>query len=283
MGTSKREFKSSLRYILKKYHNIIAGTIFLVGIILRLLATYNAGVMWQFIGDFGTFLAAAIAIPFIYERFLKAEDRRLFISDLEDVLDIKLATHGSQQKGFYIFELGRMPIHEKVTFFQNANSEVIEFGLSLSTFAGFFEQRPAHEYKNPVKDLLQKGVQFKCFVLDPDSQIATIYAQDRGEVNLVEKIRASIKKLSQLRDEFKGYGLTGTFEVYTYSHFPYCYVLLVDPKEADGRAYISHYMHAAKRADTPIIEVHKASNPVLFEKYCQMVEELSATSKKPQF
>ena len=267
LGTSKRDFRSSLRYVLERYHRIIAGTIFSAGIILRFMSTYNTGAIWQLIGDFGTFLAAAIAIPFIYERFLKVEDHRLFISDLEEVLDTKLATYGSHQKALHIFELGRMPIHEKVTFFQNANSEVIEFGLSLSTLTGFFEQRPIHEYKKPVMELLQKGVQFKCSVLDPDSQIATIYAQDRGEVNLIDSIRASVTKLSQLRDEFKSYGLAGTFEIKTYSHFPYCYVLLVDPQQADGRAYISHYMHATKRADTPIIEVHKASNPVLFEKY----------------
>ena len=278
-GTSKSDIKLSLRHLFKKYQNSIAITIFLIGVILRLLATYNGGPLWQFVGDFGTFLAAAIAIPFIYERFLKAEDSRLFISDLEEVLDTKLATYGNHLKSPRIFELGRMPIHEKVDFFQNANIEVIEFGLSLSTLVGFFEQRPAHEYKKPVMELLQKGVRFRCFVLDPDSPITTIYAQDRKEDHLADSIRASIKKLLGLRDEFKGYGLKGAFEVKTYSHFPYCYVLLVDPQQADGRAYISHYMHATKRADTPILEIHKASNPILFEKYYKMVEELSTTSK----
>ena len=57
-------------------------------------------------------------------------------------------------------ELGRMPIHEKVTFFSDARSEVIGFGLSLSTFADVFESRPAHEYKEPVMRLLEKGVNF---------------------------------------------------------------------------------------------------------------------------
>lgn len=280
LGTSRGDFKSSLEHVLKRYHSIIAGVLFAAGILLRLLGTYYSGAVWEFIGELGTFLAAAIAIPFIYERFIKTEDHRLFISDLEEVLDVKLAAYRNQQESLHIYELGRMPVHEKVTFFQDANSEVIEFGLSLSTFASFFEQRPVHEYKKPVMDLLRRGVQFRCLVLDPDSDIAAIYAQDRGEMDLVEKIRNSIKTLSQLKDEFKNSGLLGTFEVYTYSHFPYCYVLLVDPKEANGRAYVSHYMHATKRADTPIIEIHKASNPVLFEKYDQMVQGLLATCVK---
>ncbi len=192
----------------------------------------------------------------------------------------KTDDYEDHQKPIYVYELGRMPIHEKVTFFENASNEVIEFGLSLSTFASFFVQRPAHEYKKPVKHLLSRGVNFKCLVLNPDSEIAAMYAKDRGEDGLVVKIQNSIKSLSQLRDEFHSYELSGSFEIYTYNHFPYCYILFVDPLEKAGRAYISHYMHGVKRADTPILEVHKSSNPILFEKYYKRVEEILKTSEK---
>jgi len=90
LGTSRSEFKASLERTLKRYHGIIAGILFVLGISLRWLASGYSGAIWQIIGDFGTFLAGAIAIPFIYERLIRAEEHRIFLSDLEDVLEAKL-------------------------------------------------------------------------------------------------------------------------------------------------------------------------------------------------
>ena len=199
LGTSKHDFKASLQRVLTRYHSIIAGVLFLLGLSMRLLATIYAGTLWQIIGDFGTFLAAAIAIPFIYERFIKSEDRRIFLSDLEDVLELKLADVRDKERSPIIHELGRLPLHEKVAFFQGAKSEVIEVGIALRSFSGYFEQRPSHEFKEPVIELLRKGVTFKCLVLDPDTDIAQMYAQDRGEPELVDNIRRSLERLCRLR------------------------------------------------------------------------------------
>jgi hypothetical protein len=280
LGTSKSDFKASLERTLKRYHGIIAGVLFASGIFLRLLATNYPGLVWQVIGDFGTFLAGAIAIPFIYERFIKSEDRRLFLSDLEEVLESKLASYGHRQKSPVIHELGRLTVRDKVAFLQSAKSEVIEVGIALRSLVGYFEQRPAHEFKEPVMDLLRKGVNFKFLALDPDSAVAKTYIQDRGEPELDGNIRRSLEKLCRLRDEFRNVGLPGAFEIYTYAHFPYCYIMLVDPKEPNGRAHISHYMYGTKRSETPIVEVHKSANPLLFEKYREMVTNLLAVSKK---
>jgi hypothetical protein len=117
-------------------------------------------------------------------------------------------------------------------------------------------------------------------VLDPDSEVAKLYAEDRGETDLIPKIKQSIEKLLKLRDEFKGANLPGEFEVLLFSHFPSCYVLIVDPTENNGRMHISHYLHNLKRADTPIMEVQKSENPVVFEKYRQFLQDLIDSSKK---
>ncbi|MFQ6118761.1 MAG: hypothetical protein ACE5KE_02615 [Methanosarcinales archaeon] len=133
-GTSKGELKLSLERVLKRYHGLLAGILFMTGFALRLLSINYSGFVWQIIGDFGTFLAAAIAIPFIYERFIKTEDRRLFLSDLEDVLEAKLASYANQGRYPQFHELGRLPIHQKVSFFQDARCEVIELGIALRQY-----------------------------------------------------------------------------------------------------------------------------------------------------
>ncbi len=50
LGTSKNELKASLDHTLKRYHNVIAGVLFAFGILLRLLATNNSGIVWQIVG-----------------------------------------------------------------------------------------------------------------------------------------------------------------------------------------------------------------------------------------
>lgn len=173
-----------------------------------------------------------------------------------------------------VYEAGRMKIHEKVTFFKDAQKEVIELGIALSTFSSFFVQRPEHEYKKPVIDLLRKGVNFKCLVLNSDSAIAKIYGSESGEVKLKSKIDDSLELLKLLQSEFKKVGLKGNFDIYKYTKTPFCYVLLVDPSDTSGRAYISNYIHGIKRADAPIFEIHKKDNPIIFEKYYSMVRQI---------
>ncbi|MEQ9550530.1 MAG: hypothetical protein RIM23_13035 [Coleofasciculus sp. G3-WIS-01] len=68
--------------------------------------------------------------------------------------------------------------------------------------------------------------------------------------------------------------------LYLYSHFPYGNVIMVDPEEEGGCAFISHYLHGTKRADTPVFEVYKSSNPMLFEKYCYFLIKILGDSRK---
>jgi hypothetical protein len=177
-------------------------------------------------------------------------------------------------------ERGRPLLQQKLSFFRSAKHEVIELGVSLRTLVGYFDQRPSHEFRKPVADLLRNGVSFRFILLDPDSEVAGKYAEDREEPELLETIRRSINVLKRLREEFRSAGLPGAFEIWVCSHFPYCYAMLVDPTEREGRMYVSHYLHGVKRADTPVIELYKSANPALFEKYHHFVLNFLATSKK---
>lgn len=131
---SEGELKIALKRLLKRYHGALAAVIFVIGISLRLISINYSSVVWRIIGDFGTFLAAAVAIPFIYERFIRAEDRQVFLSDLKDVLETKLANSQNVYPRFY--EFGRLPLNQKVSFLQCAKREVIEVGIALRTLVG---------------------------------------------------------------------------------------------------------------------------------------------------
>lgn len=277
---SNRDFKNPLRRLLGRYYTLVGVVLFLLGAVLRLLSIGKAGFTWQVIGDVGTFLAIAVAIPFIYDRLIKTEDRQLFLSDLEDLLDAKLSSYGNQRPGFTLHESGRRSIAQKAAFMQTAKREVIELGIALHTFSGYFEYRASYEFKNYVLELLRHGVVFKCMAMDPDCDVAVKYAEDRGEPELVDRTRTSLRTLKALSDEFKELRVQGRFEVYVYSHVPYFHAVCVDRSETNGRMFISPYMHATKRAETPGFEFLKSEHQVMFEKYWTSVKKLLDSSRQ---
>jgi len=277
----KRDFKNPLRRIMGRYYNLVGVVLFLLGVVLRLLSIGKTDFAWQVIGDIGTFLAVAVAIPFIYDRLIKTEDRQLFLSDLEDVLDVKLSSYLESKKlGFTLYEGGRRRIDQKVAFIQTAKCEVMELGITLRTFSSYFEQRASYEFKDHVLELLRQGVVFKCVTMDPDCEVAAKYAEDRGETELIGRIRYSLKFLKALSDEFKQQGLPGKFEIYVYPHLPYFHAVCVDGDETNGYMFISHHLYATKRAETPGFEFSKSEHPVLFEKYWASVKKLLDDSRQ---
>jgi hypothetical protein len=276
----KRDFKNSLRRILGRYYTLVGAVLFLLGIALRLFSIGKTSFTWQVFGDIGTFLAVAVAIPFIYDRLIKTEDRELFLSDLEDVLDDKLSSYWKEKRDLTVHVGGRRTIGDKVAFIQTAKCEVVELGIALRTFVSYFEQRASFEFKDPVLELLRHGVIFKCVAMDPDSDIAKKYAEDRGERELLDRIRASLKALKALSDEFNQLGLPGKFEVYVYPHVPYFHAVCVDGDEANGRMFISPYIYATKRAETPGFEFSKYEQTVMFEKYWASVKKLLTDARQ---
>ncbi|RPI34067.1 MAG: hypothetical protein EHM70_04100 [Chloroflexota bacterium] len=279
--TAQSDFKVSLRKMTGRYQILITSFLFVIGISLRIISIYQTGALWSILGEIGTFIAAVIAIPFIYEKLVKTEEKQVFLSDLEDVLENKLsALSNSSNKKLRVVEEGRMAIMQKVEFIKDAKQEIIILATSARSFVYYFESRPYIEFKQPVVDALKRGVNLSVYIFDPDCPNALTYATDRNDTELIPKINSALEGFIKLRDEFMTANYPGKFELFRYSQLPACYMLVVDPQEPQGRMHISHYLHGLKHADTPIIEVYKAENPVLFDKYADYVNRLAATCKK---
>ena len=273
-------FKALLRRVLDRYHSVLGGLFFIVGFTLRLVSTFyfSDNLIWQIAGDFGTFLAGAIAIPFVYDRFIRNADRRVFLSDMQEVFDLKLKEILGVGVSPKYHEHGRLQLKQQVDFFKDSRSEVTQIGVALRTLTGYFYQRPANDFRDVVEDLMKRGVDFNFVLLKPDSEIAKQYAADREEPDLVENIRKTVESLRKLRDEYNQAGWPGSFKVFIYSHIPSCYVMLIDSEEDEGRALVSQYLCGVKRADTPIMEVYKSRNQVLFNKYKGFVTKMISGS-----
>jgi hypothetical protein len=274
---SRQDFKSPLKRLLGRYYGLAGVIVFLLGVLLRLAALGKTGFFWDATKDIGTFLAVAVAIPFFYEKLIKSEERQLFLTELEELLDSKFPNY---KIGLKLYEDGRPSISEKVDILLSAKSEVVNLGIAHRSLVGYFEQRPAREYKEYILELLRKGVVFKYIFLDPDGEIAKLYAQDRGEVELINRIRTSLDAVKSLKSEFDKLGLSGRFEIYISDSFPYMSATCIDVNEVNGRMLISPYLYGIKRAEVPHFDILKTEHEVMFETYWKSIREILANSRQ---
>ncbi|NUN99369.1 MAG: hypothetical protein HUU01_02000 [Saprospiraceae bacterium] len=194
----------------------------------------------------------------------------------------------TSQPGFVFHEDGRLSIRQKVEFFSNAQEEVIEFGIVLNTFAGYFFSRNEKEFKQHVEALLKKGITFKCYLLDPDCEETKMYFSDRAkhlpdEHKSIGKIREAIEKLGKVQQQFREKGYQGNFEIYTYQNIPNNYFMTVDGDSPNGRIMVSHYIYGESRANCPVIELSPTSYPILYERYWKSLKRLAENARLLKF
>lgn len=174
--------------------------------------------------------------------------------------------------GLVIHEDGRVSIGYKTEFIATAQKEVIEVGVRLKTFSEYFTSRRENEYKDYISTLLKKGVSFKAYLLDPDSNEARLYFDDRARVqesesDAIAEMKKAIEKLIRIAKEFEQNRYPGSFEIYIYKHIPYNHFLVVDRQLEGGKMMVSHYLYATRRAECPVWEFRRSTHPKLYEMY----------------
>jgi len=207
------------------------------------------------------------------------------IADLKGIGQTELYELSLKKLGFvgwqqpFSLHVGRLPVQEKIRFMKEAKTEIIEVGIGLRTLSSYFTGRSSSEFRDYLFRLLQNGVTIKCYLLDPKSSNAQVYARDRGEENLIANIQNSISLLQHQAEEFAKSHLKGSLEVYVYDRLPYFYIMCIDPASNNARMAVSHYMPGVLRADTPVIQFSKISNSDLYEKYWLSLQDLTNSAK----
>lgn len=194
-----------------------------------------------------------------------------------------------QKQGFVFHREGRLDLHEKVDLWQSAQTKIIEFGTTLNTFTEYFVGRKGSAFKLPVQKLLEQGVDIECYLLDPDWSGTHFYFDDRGisaegGKNGEQKIRNSLRKFQIIQTEFAQYDYRGKLSVFTYRHFPFNHFLAIDPDDKQlAQMSVSNYLYGQQRADCPVINFTRASEPLLFLRYLGSLQKLTRDAKRVDF
>lgn len=190
----------------------------------------------------------------------------------------------SQAHGIIIYHEGRRSTSEKIQFIKNAKKEIIEVGIRLHTFSQYFISRRKSEFRDHIVDLLKKGVNMKCLMMDPYSEMTKLYFMDRAkalseEAKAYEQMPQILEDLKKIKGELNQMGYPGRFELFTYENFPYNHYMMVDPEEDNGKLLLSSYIHGIRRAYCPVMEIRKNSAKVTFNTYLESLQMILKEAK----
>lgn len=183
--------------------------------------------------------------------------------------------------GSVFLDGGRPPLSRTIDLIMAAEKKVVVLGVSLRSFAGYFDQRPTHEFKDRIIAQLSAGIDFTLALLDPECTSAAAYAEDRKDVNLIRQILLSQSLLQGIVGELRLKSLPGKMEILAFDHLPFGYALLVDPdSDGTGKAFVCHYLYDRIRADCPHLEIHERATPRTFASYRDAVARLLKDARR---
>lgn len=203
--------------IFGKFHYLVAITLLIGGLALRVLHTvlHNQGIIWEILGEIGSFLALIFALHLIYEIYIKREEREIFIGELIDVLG-KYYKNVSRVEKFGIKAIySKLPITFVGKKFKKANSIKI-----LQTWMG-----SADNLQPALKEALKNTeCNVKILLLDPASPQCTYRDKDLkwdklkdDRTKTKDKINGDLSLLKELADNPER---NGTIEVRLYDNTP---------------------------------------------------------------
>lgn len=180
---------------------------------------------------------------------------------------------------------GRVSVQEKTDFIVTATQEVIEMGIRLNSFSNYFISHSEQSYKAHIINLLQRGVHFRGYLIDPDSNEARLYFEDRAQIQSLEKdaiggIKKAIERLNVIAADLLATPRPGKFEIYQYRHIPYAYFLAVDGALECGKMMVSPYLYGVSRANCPVMVLNKKEHTSLFIKYWESLQFMTENAKQ---
>ncbi len=174
---------------------------------------------------------------------------------------------------------GRFNVSEKVAFFEKAQLEIIELGIRLRNFKNYFNDKKESAFKDPLRAILERGVHFKCFVLEPEGNFARRYFEDRARVQPTEKSAFAnspsvLAELKSLIIALNREGYSGKMELHTYDHFPYFHATVIDGETESAEMLMAAYLYGVSRANTPVLKIKKRKNKKIFKRYFSSVKAM---------
>ncbi len=186
----------------------------------------------------------------------------------------------------YVMHDGRQDYHEKLAFYKKANAEVIEIGIRLRNFKNYFTETRESAFSIPITELLKTGIDFNCYIVDKTGNFARRYFEDRAlvqapENEILDSLPIIKEELRKKFIEINERGYKGKMKLFEYDHFPYFHASVIDGGQPNGAMLMAPYLYGVSRLHTPVIELDKKHNKIIFDRYWKSVKAMINYRVKP--
>jgi len=170
---------------------------------------------------------------------------------------------------------GQLSIKEHLRFIQQAKKDVIEIGTDLHDFINYLTEYTLKEFKNPLKQLLDKGVLLTFLLVDPNW--THLQANDKKELS--KQIQKNLNSLKNFKKECKNLKLKGKITIRVYQKNPQINIIGVDLNYKNGQINIVHNLLGITNMSKPLLQLSKEENLELYETYHTSITEILKGSK----
>jgi class 3 adenylate cyclase len=201
----------------------------------------------------------------------------------EICLDARWKLKNELATPFDLITSGRPSLSEKLALINNARSEIIEIGIGLTSFAQYFTGQKPEEFRDPIRQLVRKGVNLRCFALDFGHEPGRAWLAEQDNPDYADEATIARRRLEGESSHYRYEEYLGGLFYYTYRRVPEFWCLGVDvDDELYGRMFFAPYLMGVPRSALPVAQVSRTSNPELYEKYLDSVHSLRAASDENQ-
>ena len=186
---------------------------------------------------------------------------------------------------FYLNASGRPSLEEKLALVANAETEIVEIGIGLTSFARYFDGQKPSEFRDPLRLLGRKGVHLRCYALDQSHSAGMAWLDEQGDADYASDAARARSALIDESGHWRREHYRGKLEYLTYERVPEFWCLGVDLDDPlNGRMFYAPYLMNTGRSRNPVVQVSRLSNPELYETYLRTVDcvrEASTRQRKP--
>lgn len=214
--------------------------------------------------------------------------RHAFAKGIGDIRLHELAMRGGWKlkkqlaTPFQVIANGRPSLAEKLALLDNAQDEIIEIGIGLTSFARYFTGQKPEEFRDPIRRLVRRGVDVKCFALDPGHKAGVAWLAEQGDPDYQASAAAARKILEAEGRFYRNNDYRGTLSYYAYRRVPEFWCLGVDVEDdLNGRMFFASYLMGIPRPENPVFQLSRTSQPALYQTFLRAVREVREASEEP--
>lgn len=216
-------------------------------------------------------------------REFRADAKGVGTIDLWEISLRNLGLVGNVATPLTIHARGRLSIDEKVQFMSLAQTEILEIGIGLTSFARYFTGQKPDEFQRPIRELIKNGVAVRCYALDLSYVPGRVYLAEQGDEDYERDMERARQALLEEGKNCRRSGYAGSVEYLTYRQIPEFHCLGVDvDDQVNGRILLSPYLPGLSRAACPVYQVSRTSDRELYEKYLTAINAIRESSEETE-